>query len=99
MINDLKNTKSYDYNTFGTCSRKIHIELDNNNMIKDVIFEGGCSGNSNGISKLVKGMKAEEVITKLEGTKCGFRATSCPDQLSIALRKILTERSNFYVSS
>ena len=66
----------------------IEIELDGD-TISDVTFTGGCNGNLNGISKLVTGMKAEDVISKLEGTKCGFKDTSCPDQLSKALRAAL----------
>ena len=68
----------------------IEIELDGD-IIKDVVFTGGCNGNLSGISKLIKGMKAEEVIDKLEGTRCGFKDTSCPDQLSKALRQALNE--------
>ncbi len=68
----------------------IEIELDGD-VIKDVIFTGGCNGNLSGISKLIKGMKAEDVIEKLEGTTCGFKQTSCPDQLSKALRQALAE--------
>ena len=63
----------------------IEIELDGD-TISDVTFTGGCNGNLSGISKLITGMKAEEVIEKLEGTRCGFKDTSCPDQLSKALR-------------
>ena len=68
----------------------IEIELDGD-TIKDVVFTGGCNGNLNGISKLIKGMKAEEVVEKLEGTRCGFKDTSCPDQLSKALRLAMAE--------
>ena len=68
----------------------IEIELDGD-VIKDVIFTGGCNGNLNGISKLIKGMKAEDVIERLEGTRCGSNDTSCPDQLSKALRQALDE--------
>lgn len=68
----------------------IEIELDGD-VIKDVVFTGGCNGNLSGISKLIKGMKAEEVIGKLEGTRCGFKDTSCPDQLSKALRQAMAE--------
>ena len=68
----------------------IEIELEGE-IIKDVVFTGGCNGNLSGISKLIKGMNAEEVIEKLEGTRCGFKDTSCPDQLSRALRKALNE--------
>ena len=72
----------------GVCSMMIEIELDGD-IIKDVVFTGGCNGNLSGISKLIKGMKAEDVIGKLEGTRCGFKDTSCPDQLSKALREAL----------
>lgn len=72
----------------GVCSMMIEIELDGD-VIKDVVFTGGCNGNLNGISKLIRGMKAEDVIEKLEGIKCGFKDTSCPDQLSKALRQAL----------
>lgn len=68
----------------------IEIELEGED-IKDVVFTGGCNGNLSGISKLIKGMKAADVIEKLEGTRCGFKDTSCPDQLSKALRLALNE--------
>ncbi len=74
----------------GVCSMMIEIELDGD-TIHDVVFTGGCNGNLSGISKLIKGMKAEDVIEKLEGTRCGFKDTSCPDQLSKALRLALDE--------
>ena len=74
----------------GVCSMMIEIELEGE-IIKDVVFTGGCNGNLSGISKLIKGMNAEEVIEKLEGTRCGFKDTSCPDQLSKALRQALNE--------
>ena len=74
----------------GVCSMMIEIELDGE-TIKDVIFTGGCNGNLNGISKLIKGMNAREVIEKLEGTRCGVNETSCPDQLSKALRQALAQ--------
>lgn len=69
----------------------IEIELDGD-TVKEVIFTGGCNGNLNGISKLIEGMKAEDVISKLEGTRCGFKDTSCPDQLSKALKAALAEQ-------
>jgi len=78
----------YVYNTQGTCSRQIIIDVDDNGIIEQVTFIGGCNGNTKGISSLVKGMKIDEVITKLQGTTCGFRPTSCPDQLAIALKQI-----------
>lgn len=69
----------------------IEIELDGD-VISDVIFTGGCNGNLTGISKLIKGMKVQDVIDKLEGTKCGFKDTSCPDQLSKALRAAMEQQ-------
>ena len=78
----------YIYNTQGTCSRQIIIDVDDNGFIEQVTFIGGCSGNIQGVSSLVKGMKIDDVITKLKGIKCGFRPTSCPDQLAIALTQI-----------
>ena len=69
----------------------IEIELDGD-VIKDVVFTGGCNGNLTGISKLIKGMKADEVIEKLEGTRCGFKDTSCPDQLCKALREAMAQQ-------
>lgn len=74
----------------GVCSMMIEIELEGE-TIKEVIFTGGCNGNLNGISKLIKGMNAHEVAEKLEGTRCGVNETSCPDQLSKALRQALDE--------
>lgn len=68
----------------------IEIELEDD-IIKDVVFTGGCNGNLSGISKLIKGMKAEDVVEKLEGTTCGFKDTSCPDQLSKALKQALAQ--------
>ena len=78
----------YVYNTQGTCSRQIIIDIDDNNTIENVTFIGGCNGNTKGISSLVKGMKIDDVITKLQGIQCGFRPTSCPDQLANALKQI-----------
>ncbi len=75
----------HEYKTSGTCSRKIIFELDDENKVHNVVFEGGCHGNLQGIGKLVEGMDASDVIKRVEGIKCGFKATSCPDQLSKAL--------------
>ena len=83
-------SKMFTFYPHGVCSMMIEIELDGD-VIKDVVFTGGCNGNLSGISKLIKGMKAEEVIEKLEGTRCGLNDTSCPDQLSKALRQALAE--------
>lgn len=75
----------HEYKTSGTCSRKIIFELDDEGKVHNVVFEGGCHGNLQGIGKLVEGMDASEVIKRVEGIKCGFKQTSCPDQLSKAL--------------
>ena len=79
---------TYTYATNGTCSRQIDFELDGN-MIKSVVFTGGCHGNLQGISKLVEGMNAEEAIKRLRGICCGSKTTSCPDQLTLALEEAL----------
>ncbi|MDO5124372.1 MAG: TIGR03905 family TSCPD domain-containing protein [Eubacteriales bacterium] len=80
----------YNYLTHGVCSRQISIELEGD-IIKDVSFLGGCSGNTQGVATLVKGMNAYEAIEKLKGIRCGMRPTSCPDQLAIALEEALGE--------
>lgn len=75
---------TYTYKTKGTCSTEIEIELDGN-ILKKVKFYGGCNGNLQGISKLVEGLTVEEVAEKLSGIRCGFKRTSCPDQLAQAV--------------
>ncbi len=75
----------FTYRTRGVCAREIEITLEND-TIAEVKFLGGCSGNTQGVAALVKGMKVEEAIAKLEGIRCGFKSTSCPDQLAIALK-------------
>lgn len=76
------------YKTSGVCAKSIDFELEDG-IIQSVSFTGGCNGNLSGISTLVEGMKAEDAISKLEGIKCGPRPTSCPDQLSKALKAAL----------
>ncbi|MCI5711092.1 MAG: TIGR03905 family TSCPD domain-containing protein [Prevotella sp.] len=76
------------YQTKGTCSRLIDLTVDDDNVIQSVSFVGGCNGNLKGISQLVKGMKADDVIARLKGTQCGSKGTSCPDQLCCALEEI-----------
>ena len=78
------------YQTKGTCSTYIDIELDGD-VIRSVSFFGGCNGNLQGISKLVEGMKAEEAIKRLKGIRCGIKPTSCPDQLAIALENMINK--------
>ena len=76
------------YKTKGTCSTQIDIEVEGD-IIKSVKFTGGCNGNLQGVSRLVEGMKAEDAIAKLRGIKCGFKPTSCPDQLSYAMEQAM----------
>ncbi len=78
----------FQYKTKGTCSQMIHFEIEDG-KVKNVQFYGGCNGNLKGISALVEGMEATEVIARLEGTTCGMKATSCPDQLAKALKEAL----------
>lgn len=83
---------THSYKTRGTCSRQIDFELDNG-IVKNVSFFGGCNGNLKGIGALVEGRPAEEVIALLKGMKCGFKPTSCPDQLAQALEKALDDEN------
>lgn len=76
---------TFDYQTQGTCCQLFRITVENN-IVKDVLFSGGCMGNLSGISSLVCGMHVDDVIKKLEGIKCGNKDTSCPDQLANALK-------------
>lgn len=82
--------KHIEYCPQGVCSRKIDIDVENG-IIQKVVFTGGCSGNTQGVSRLLEGMTVEEAIARLDGIKCGFRPTSCPDQLAKALKKSLKE--------
>lgn len=79
------------YETYGTCSMEIIVDLDSDHTVKNVEFIGGCSGNTQGVASLVKGMKAEEAIERMEGIRCGSKDTSCPDQLAKALKLALKE--------
>ena len=76
------------YTTNGVCSKEIHLEVKDG-IIESVSFVGGCNGNLKGICSLVKGMKAEDAISRLEGIQCGFKPASCPDQLAKALKQCL----------
>lgn len=78
------------YVTSGTCSKMIDFEVENN-IIKSVAFTGGCNGNLKGISALVAGMSVDDAISKLKGIQCGFKSTSCPDQLERALEQYKAE--------
>lgn len=78
------------YTPTGVCSKQIDIELDGN-IIKSVKFTGGCSGNTQGVAALITGMDVHEAIKRIEGIRCGMRETSCPDQLSKALKQMIGE--------
>ncbi len=81
----------YTYKPRGVCSQQMEIDIDGGKVTGLKVF-GGCSGNLQGIAKLVEGMDVDEVIARLEGIHCGFKATSCPDQLAKALRQIKEEQ-------
>lgn len=79
-------TKSFTYKTQGVCAREIVIDIVDD-VIESVKYIGGCSGNTQGVAALVKGMSVDEAIERLSGIKCGFKQTSCPDQLAQALKQ------------
>ncbi len=82
----------YEYKTYGTCSTKINfdiVEKDGKKVVTGVKFTGGCNGNTQGVARLVDGMEVNEAISRMEGIKCGFKPTSCPDQLANALKGAL----------
>ncbi len=81
----------FTYQTRGVCSRSIDIAVENG-MILEVTYHGGCSGNTQGVAALVRGMKIEDAIERLAGIRCGFKSTSCPDQLATALRAYLENK-------
>ena len=80
--------KHIEYRTKGTCSRAIVLDIEDG-VITDCAFIGGCAGNTAGIASLVKGMRTEDVVSKLKGIKCGFKSTSCPDQLAKAIEQAI----------
>ena len=73
----------------GTCSRSVSFNLDDNNIVTNVTFEGGCNGNLKGIAALCEGQNAVDIIKRCKGICCGFKSTSCPDQLAEALEEAL----------
>lgn len=79
------------YTPSGVCSKGIDFELENG-IVKNVQFTGGCSGNTQGVAALIQGMPAEEAIRRLKGLRCGFKPTSCPDQLAKALEAALANQ-------
>ena len=80
----------FECKTKGTCSQRIYFRVENG-KVYNVEFLGGCNGNLQGIGKLVEGMNVDEVISRLEGIRCGMKPTSCPDQLATALKKAKEE--------
>ncbi|MBQ9461248.1 MAG: TIGR03905 family TSCPD domain-containing protein [Clostridia bacterium] len=81
---------NFTYKTKSTCSRSIEFELEDG-IVRNIRFNGGCMGNTQGVAALAEGMKAEDVIKRCKNIQCGFRGTSCPDQLALALEKALSE--------
>ena len=79
----------FSYKTRGTCAKKIEFELNDDKIIENARFDGGCAGNAQGVARLVEGLSADAAIKKLKGIKCGAKKTSCPDQLSVALTEAL----------
>ena len=78
--------KDMQFKPQGVCSKLIQFDIENN-IIRNVDFVGGCSGNLQGISRLVEGMDVDEAISRIEGIHCGYKSTSCPDQLAKALKE------------
>ena len=85
-------TKHIEYKTRGTCSRMIILDIEDG-VVTDCSFVGGCAGNTSGVASLVKGMKTADVVAKLKGIKCGFKPTSCPDQLARAIEEAISSAS------
>lgn len=83
--------KKITYSPGGVCSRQMNVEIDDNNIITKVQIIGGCAGNTQGVSRLIEGMDAHEAVKKIQGIKCGFKPTSCPNELSKAILECLGE--------
>ena len=84
-------SKSFEFPNVGTCSKLTKIVLNEDHTIESIEVVGGCNGNLKGICHLLTGMKAEDAIARMDGTLCGFRSTSCPDQIAKNLKKALEE--------
>ena len=83
--------KKFTYRTKGTCSSQISFDVIDN-KVRNVKFTGGCNGNTQGVAALVEGMDVNEAISRMEGIRCGFRPTSCPDQLATALKEAIANK-------
>ena len=79
--------RTIEFEPKGICARQITIVLDDQDRVQDLSFVGGCDGNHKGLTALVRGMKAQEAMERLSGIKCGFKQSSCPDQVAVALRQ------------
>lgn len=84
--------KSISYNTTGTCSELINLTVDDNDCISEVSFVGGCNGNLQGICSLIRGMNVNDVKERLNGIRCGYKSTSCPDQLCRAIDELYKQK-------
>lgn len=82
----------YIHKNKGVCSMETIVDIDDNNIIQNIEVVGGCDGNLKGITALLKGAKAEDVITRMEGIKCGMKSTSCPDQIAQALKQAISQK-------
>ena len=83
---------TYTRKNKGTCSQSTTVTLADDGTIQELNVQGGCNGNLKGVAQLVRGMKAEDAIARMEGTTCGFRRTSCPDQIALALKEALEQQ-------
>lgn len=84
--------KSISYKTAGTCSELINLTVDDNDCISEVSFVGGCNGNLQGICSLIRGMNVNDVKERLNGIRCGYKSTSCPDQLCRAIDELYKQK-------
>ena len=85
---------TYTFQPRGVCSRAMSVEVDDQGVIRDLQVVGGCNGNLAGISSIVEGMDAEEIIDRFDGIRCGFKQASCPDQFAEALREALEKKNS-----
>ena len=83
--------KKITYSPKGVCSRQMNVEIDDNGIITKVQIIGGCAGNTQGVSRLIEGMNAAEAVKKIESIRCGFKSTSCPNELAKAIKECLGE--------
>lgn len=91
QMKEQQQMRTYQFRPQGVCSREMYVELDEGNIIRKLDVIGGCNGNLQGIASLVCGMRVEDVITRLEGIRCGAKPTSCPDKLARGLKQALEE--------